>query len=60
MLQIARLDRDAGLKADVRGRVAFLEEAPASRFEQLIDLDASGGFFTGHSGCDSTDSGQAA
>ena len=39
------LDRDAGFELDVGGCLALREEAPARRFEQLIDLDAGGGFF---------------
>lgn len=37
-----------------------LEKSPAPRFEQLVDLDAGGGFLMGHSGSCSRDGGQAA
>ena len=43
-VQIGRLEGDAGFQSNIRGRVAFGKETPASRFEQLIDLDAGGGF----------------
>ena len=48
-LQVGRLDRNAGFEANVRGRVASLKKSPAGRFEQLVDLDAGGGFFIRHS-----------
>ena len=48
-VQVGRLERDAGFEADVGGRVAFREETPAGRFEQLVDLDAGGGFL--HRAC---------
>jgi hypothetical protein len=59
-VHVGGLDRDAGFEANVRGRVAFLEKTPASRFEQLVDLDAGRGFLIGHSGCSSSDGSQAA
>ena len=45
----------AQLVEDVRGRIAFLEETPARRFEQLVDLDAGCGFLIGHSGSNLSD-----
>ena len=39
-VQVRRLDRDARLQPNVGSRVAFRKETPASRFEQLVDLDA--------------------
>ena len=49
-VQVVRFDRDAGFETNVGGSVAHREETPASRFEQLVDLDAGGGFFIGHAG----------
>jgi hypothetical protein len=43
-VEVACLDRDAGLKANVGGRVPLREEAPASGFKLPIDLDAGRGF----------------
>jgi hypothetical protein len=48
-VKIGRLDRDAGFEADIGGGATVCEEAPISRFEQLVDLDAGGSFFVGHS-----------
>ena len=45
-VQVRRLDRYAGFETNVRGRGAFREETPASRFEQMVDLDAGGGFLS--------------
>ncbi len=59
-VQVGGLDGDAGFEANVRGRVAFLKETPASGFEQLVDLDTGCGFLIGHSGSCSSDGGQAA
>jgi hypothetical protein len=59
-VQVGGIDFDTGFKANVGGRIALLEKPPASRFEQLVDLDAGGGFFIGHSGCCSWDGRQAA
>jgi hypothetical protein len=40
--------RHAGFKADVGGRDPFEKEAPASRFEHLVDLDTGSGFLICH------------
>jgi hypothetical protein len=48
-VEVGCLDGDAGFKANVGGGVSFGEETPASRFEQLVDLNAGCGFFVGHS-----------
>jgi hypothetical protein len=47
-LSISCLDRDTGFESDVGGRLVFLKEPPARRFEQPVDLDAGRGFFLGH------------
>ena len=44
VVEVGCLDRDAGLKTDVGGLVSVREEAPASRFKQLVDLDSGCGF----------------
>ncbi len=44
-VEIQRLQCDLGLKLDVRRAFLICEEAPARVFEQLVDLDARGGFF---------------
>ena len=59
-VEVRCLDRDAGFETNVRGSVAFREETPAGRFEQLVDLDARCGFLIGHSGSCPSDGGQAA
>jgi hypothetical protein len=59
-VEVCGLDRDAGFKANVGGRSAIRKETPASRFEQLIDLDAGCGFLVGHSASYAGDGGLAA
>ncbi len=44
-IEVGGLECRVGFKADVGGCAALREETPASRFEQLVDLDAGGGFF---------------
>ena len=43
-VEVGRLDGDAGFKPDVGRVVAVGKETPASGFEQIVDLDAGGGF----------------
>jgi hypothetical protein len=47
-VEILRLQGDLGLKLDIRRTIRIGKEAPTRRFEQLVDLDARGGFFGIH------------
>jgi hypothetical protein len=44
-VEILRLQGDLGLKLDIRRAFGVRKKAPTRRFEQLVDLDAGGGFF---------------
>ncbi len=44
-VEVLRLHGHAGFELDVRGAFRVREEAPTCVFEQLVDLDAGGGFF---------------
>jgi len=59
-VQVGGFDCDAGFEANVGGRASFLKKSPASRFKQLVDLDAGCGFFIGHPGSCSSVGGQTA
>ena len=44
-IEVLRIQSNAGFKLDVRRPFSIRKEAPACVFKQLVNLNASGGFF---------------